>query len=119
MSALKTFSTGDVLSATLTSAVSSGDVVELGDCIGIALADYAANAEGQYYVEGIFEFKIASATTASVGDKLMWDTSAGQIASGTAASGDIEDFGVAAQASASGDTSVLVKLTPGAGTAKA
>ncbi len=106
---------GDVIDHTPGSAVSSGDVVELGNTIGVALTDIAAGATGAVAVEGVFTLPKVSAAVFAQGEKLIWDTSAGAFddSSATPATGDITGAAVAVIAGANTETTCTVKLTPG------
>ena len=110
---------GDILDWTngTGSDVASGDIVGLGDTIAVAINDIPQTETGAVGVEGVFEVAKKSGTAWSAGDKLDWDTSAGEFHKGlTGATGDIKGCAVAAASAASGDTTAWVKLTPGAGT---
>lgn len=95
--------------------VASGDVVELGNCIAIAEGDIADTATGIVCLEGVFTVPKVSAAVFSVGEKLIWDTSAGAFddSSATPATGDITGAAVAVIAGADTETTCTVKLTPG------
>ena len=95
--------------------VASGDVVELGNCIGIALGDIADGAQGAVALEGCFTGPKVSAAVFAVGEKLIWDTSAGAFddSSATPATGDITGGAVAIVAGANTETTCTFKLTPG------
>jgi predicted RecA/RadA family phage recombinase len=49
-------------------AVSSGDVVVIGDLVGVAVTDIAANAKGAIATQGVYEVDRASGSTLAVGD---------------------------------------------------
>jgi predicted RecA/RadA family phage recombinase len=96
-------------------AVSSGDVVIVGDLVGIAAVDIANGATGTVHIEGVFEVACNASDTITQGMLLDWDASAGEFvdAIGTAASGDNENGVVAVEDD--GGSTVLVKLLPGNG----
>lgn len=98
------------------SAVSAGDVVIVGDLVGIAVTDIAGGAKGTVQIEGVFEVACNTGDTITQGMKLDWDASASEFvdAIGSAATGDNEN-GVVAVEDDAGAT-VLVKLLPGQGT---
>lgn len=97
--------------------IAADDVVVMGDLVGFALVDIADGEEGSVAIEGVFEVTKVAGTAWGQGDKLDWDASADAFDIGvTAASGDVEDAGVAAFAAASGATVGYIKLTPGTGT---
>lgn len=107
---------GEVVEHTAGASISSGDVVELGDSVGVALGDAESGDKVSVRIEGVFDLAKTTGTSWSQGDKLDWDTSAGEFHKGlTPASGDVTGCAIAAEDAASGDTSGLVKLTnPGA-----
>jgi predicted RecA/RadA family phage recombinase len=90
------------------SAIDSGDVVVLGDRIGIAMVDIAATTgTGSLALCGVYELASDTGTAYSQGDKLYWSgtqltkTAAGNTPAGTAF-----------EAKASGGTSAKVRLEP-------
>lgn len=99
------------------SAITAGSVVVMSHMIGIALTDIAATSgTGAVAVEGVFSgIPKVTAAVFAVGEKLIWDTSAGKFddAAATPASGDITGAVVAWVAGANGETTCTVKLTPG------
>jgi len=96
--------------------ISSGDVVAMGDSIGIALTDIANGATGAVAIEGVFTVAKAAGTAWNCGDKLDWDASASAFAKGiTEATGDISDCAIAFGDAETAATTATVKLTnPGA-----
>lgn len=107
---------GDVLSYTAGGAVASGAVVELKHNLGVALA--AATASGDVIpvaIEGCYTVPKVSAAVWVVGEKLVWDTSAGAFddSAATPATGDITGAAIAMAAGGNGETTAVVKLTPG------
>jgi len=108
---------GDVIEYTAGADISSGDVVVVGDNVGIALTDIANGATGSVQIAGVFTVPKTSGTAWNQGDRVDYDVSAGEFHKGlTAASGDVENCGIAFAAAASGDTTANVLLTPGTGT---
>ena len=95
--------------------ITSGSVVKLSHTIGIALADIATGATGAVALEGVFEVPKVPAAVFAVGEKLLWDVSAGQFddAAATPASGDVMGAVIAMKAGANAETVCTVKLTPG------
>jgi predicted RecA/RadA family phage recombinase len=108
---------GDVLEYTNAgSAIAAGAVVELKHCLGVALTDIAATTGvGSVGIEGCYTVPKASGAVWVVGEKLVWDTSAGNFddSAATPATGDITGAAVAMAAGANGETTAVVKLTPG------
>jgi predicted RecA/RadA family phage recombinase len=97
------------------SAVAANSVVELSHTIGVAAGDIPNGEAGTVYIEGVFELPKVSAAVFAVGEKLIWDTSAGGFddSSATPATGDITGGAVAMAAGANTETVCTVKLTPG------
>lgn len=99
-------------------AKTSGQVVIVGQLVGIAETDIAATTGvGTVNIEGEYEVACNSADVITVGMLLDWDASASEFvdAIGSAASGDNENGVVAVTAAGSGVTTVKVKLLPGNG----
>lgn len=113
---------GDVLTHTNASGadISVDDVVPMGDCVGVALADIDNGDDGSVGVEGVFTAPKVSGTAWSQGDKLDYDLSELAFDKGISAdSGDITSCAVAAKDADASDTEGEVRLTPGTGTAQA
>jgi predicted RecA/RadA family phage recombinase len=74
---------GNTLTATLTGAVASGQLVLLGNgnLPGVASGTYAAGTPGEYAVRGVFEQPAAAAATGVTGDVAYWDATAGNVTS--------------------------------------
>lgn len=100
------------------SAIASGDIVVMGDIVGVAITDIAATTGvGTVQIEGAFTVAKISGTAWNVGDAVDWDASAGAFGKGiTSAAGDVTTCAVCVVAAAAGDTTAVVKLVPGAGT---
>jgi len=96
-------------------AISSGDIVEMGDkTIGVALQDIAQAGTGPVAISGAFSLPKVAGTAWAVGDVLDWDDSAGAFQrDATLATGDIGDCAVVVQAAASGATTGVALLLPG------
>lgn len=107
---------GAVVEYTAGADISSGDVVAMGDSVGIALTDIANGATGSVMIEGVFTVAKVAGTAWSAGDKLDWDASASAFAKGiTEATGDISDCAIAFGDAATAATTATVKLSnPGA-----
>lgn len=92
------------------SAISSGDVVVLGDRIGIAKTDIAATTgKGTVELEGVYELTSDTGTTYAQGDQLFWD--AGNSRLTKTGTGNVP-AGRAHEAKASVGTTALVNLQP-------
>ncbi|MEG1799841.1 MAG: DUF2190 family protein [Synergistaceae bacterium] len=66
-------SKGEVIKATLSSAVTSGSAVLIGDTLAIACGTYGANEAGEYLISGIVTVPATSTDTFTVGGKVYWD----------------------------------------------
>lgn len=106
---------GDVINYTAGSNITSGSVVAMGNIIGVALTDIASGAVGAVAIEGCFTVPKVSAAVWVAGEKLLWDVSAVAFddSVATPAAGDIMGAAVAISAGANGETTAIVKLTPG------
>lgn len=110
---------GEVLAYTNAgSAISSGDVVVIGNLVGIALTDIATDETGSVALEGVFTVPKVSAAVIAQGEKVIWDASAGAFDDSAAApaTGDVSNCCVAMEAAGNGVTSIAVKLNVGPGT---
>lgn len=101
------------------SAVSSGDVLVIGQIIGVALADIAVGASGSVAIDGVFTAPKVTGAVIAAGESLTWDVSAGKFDdnAATPATGDITGAAAFAfEAAGSGVTTLKVKLTGVPGT---
>lgn len=94
---------------------SAGDVVVMGDTVGIALVDIPKNSTGSVAIEGTFTVPKASGTAWGQGDRLDWDASASAFEKGaTPASGDVIGCAIAfAAAGADDEVGVAKIVNPG------
>lgn len=110
---------GVKLYANAGSAITSGSVVVASHMIGVALVDIAATSgTGSVdFTPGRVYSGIPKVTAAvfAVGEKLIWDVSAGKFddAAATPAAGDITGGAIAWVAGTSSDTTCTIMLTPG------
>lgn len=97
------------------SAIASGAAVVMGHTLGVALADIAIGATGAVKIKGKVTLPKVAAAVFAVGEKLVWDASAGAFdgSAAVAASGDLTGAAVAAVAGANTETTCVVVLTPG------
>lgn len=100
------------------SAVSSGGIAVAGNMIGVAKVDIANGATGSVdFTPGRVFSGIPKVTNAVfvVGEKLIWDTSAGKFddSAATPATGDVTGAVVAWIAGTNSDTTCTIMLTPG------
>jgi predicted RecA/RadA family phage recombinase len=97
------------------STIAAGSIVAAGHCLGVAIADIADGETGALQVKGKVTAPKVSAAVFAVGEKLVWDASAGAFDDSAAvpASGDLTGAAVAAVAGADTETTCTVVLTPG------
>lgn len=102
------------------SAVASGQVVKVGNLLGVALVAIPAGATGSVAVEGVFSGvpKVSGAVFVK-GEKLIFDVSANAGAgafddsAATPATGDVTGGAIAWEPGSDGQTTCTIKLTPG------
>jgi len=100
------------------SAISAGDVVVIGQNIGIALVDIANGASGSVAMSGVFTVPKVSAAVIAQGESVIYDVSASAFDdnAATPATGDVSGCCVAMEAAGNGVTEIDVKLNVGVGT---
>ncbi len=96
-------SDGTTISHTPGSALTSGEIVDLTDRVGVAIDDIASGAEGGLFVRG--EFVLPKATGVSWSEGAAVNLAAGEITSGAGTAA-----GMATAAAASGDTTCRVSI---------
>lgn len=102
------------------SAVASGQVVKVGNLLGVALVAIGAGAVGSVALEGVFSGvpKVSGAVFVK-GEKLIFDVSANggtgafDDSAATPATGDVTGGAIAWEAGSDGQTTCTIKLTPG------
>lgn len=110
---------GEVIQFTAGADISSGDVVRVGQILGVALGDIANGETGSVAIAGVFEVPKVSAAVIAQGEALVWDSSAGAFDDNAAipASGDVSGPpALAWEAAGNGVTSFQVKFTGVPGT---
>lgn len=70
---------GENIDYTATAAVAYMEVVPLASCIGVALTPIEKGATGTVSLTGVYELPAAASLAIEVGDKVYWDTKAGNI----------------------------------------
>lgn len=99
---------GDTLTLTPTAAVASGIGFLHGvGLFGVAVADVAANAAGEFLTEGVVEIGKTSALAIAVGDRLYWDAT-NKVVNKTATAQQC--VGIAVEAAANPSSTVKMKL---------
>lgn len=68
-------SNGYALDHTPAAAVAAGDVIVVGDIVGVAPRDIAANELGSIQIAGVFAMPKASGTNIAAGAKVYWNAS--------------------------------------------
>lgn len=97
---------GDVIQYTAGADISSGDVVKMGNTLGVALQDIANGATGSVAIRGVFTVPKVTAAVIAQGDSLTWDVSVSKFDdnAATPATGDVT--GAAALAFEAGTSSM-------------
>lgn len=96
---------GNVMDVVVGAKTDAGDVVVVGDIVGVALSDIANGATGPVQVSGVFELPKAASQAISQGVTVYWNGSA---ITTTASTND--PAGVAWRAAGSSDATVQVAL---------
>lgn len=109
---------GNTIDYTAGADIAAGDLVVMGNTLGVALTAIANGAVGSVAIEGVFEgVPKVSAAVFVVGEKLILDVSATPDAfddsAATPATGDITGAAIAVKAGANAETTCTIKLTPG------
>ena len=97
---------GEVINYVAAAAVADGDVIAVGDVVGVACCDAAVGELVALDVEGVFE--LATAGVFTQGAKAYWDTVNKKVVAAEGA--NIVALGHVWEANASGDTTVNVKI---------
>ncbi len=100
---------GEAIDYTPGAAVAAGDVVVIGELVGIAKTPIAANALGALAVRGVFDFAKATGvgTAISAGASVYWDD-ANNVATTTATGNKL--IGKCVKAAADADATVRVRM---------
>jgi len=101
------------------SALSSGDVVVVGEQIGVCAVDIANGATGSVALSGVFNLPKVDAAVIAQGESVIWDASAVKFDdnAATAATGDVSGCCVAVEAKgATTSENIAVKINVGVGT---
>lgn len=100
------------------SAIANGDVVIMGNTVGVALESIAATTGvGMVGIEGVYSIPKVTGAVITIGQTVFWDVSAGNVDdnAATAAAGDIKGGMIAVESAGAGVLAIEVKLNPGAG----
>lgn len=92
--------------------VAVDEVVVVNGLIGIAAVAIADTETGVLHIEGVFTVPKVSGAVITIGEPVIWDSSAGEFddSAATAATGDIENAGTAMETKGASTTTVEVKL---------
>lgn len=105
---------GKVIPFTAGANVVSGQVVRIGQLLGVATSDVANGAVGLAAIDGVFTVPKVSAAVIAAGESLTWDASAAAFDdnAATPATGDVTGpAAVAFEAAGNGVTSLAVRFT--------
>jgi len=114
-----TVQSGRVIPFTAGATIVSGQVVRIGNILGVAVNDVANGAAGLASIDGVFTVPKVSAAVIGAGESLTWDASAAAFDDNlaTPAAGDVTGAAaVAFEAAGNGVTSIAVKFTGVPGT---
>lgn len=103
---------GDIIDFVAGSTIVSGQLVAVGDRVGVAVTDIANGATGAVRVDGVCEVPKASPLAITQGATLYFDATEGELTTSTDGTGSLVNAaaGYAFAAALSADTTVLVKL---------
>ena len=112
---------GAVMDYVASATISSGDVIAIGEQIGIALVDMVSGDTAAVAIEGVFTVAKVSAAVITQGESVIWDSSAEEFDdnAATPASGDISKCCIAMESGAATTTTIDIKLNVGVGTVTA
>ena len=100
-------------------AIASGDVVVMGQQMGVALVDIGTGETGSVKLSGVFNIAKVDAAVVAQGESVVWDSSVLKFDDNLAvpASGDVSLCCVAIESKgATTDETIAVKLNVGVGT---
>lgn len=110
---------GNVVEYTAGGTIAAGDVVVVGDTLGVALVDMGSGDVGAVQITGVFNVPKVSGAVIKQGEKLVWDSSAKAFddSAATPATGDVSGASaVAFEAAGNGATTIAVRFTGAPGT---
>jgi predicted RecA/RadA family phage recombinase len=114
-----TVQAGRVIPFTAGATIASGQVVRIGNILGVATAAVANGSAGLASIDGVFTVPKVSGAVIAAGESLTWDASASAFDDNlaTPATGDVTGPpAVAFEAAGNGVTSIAVKFTGVPGT---
>ena len=103
---------GDIIDFVAGTTISSGDLVAVGDRVGVAVTDIATGATGAVRVDGVCEVPKLTTDVVTQGANLYFDVTNGRLTLTTDGPGSLVNglAGYAFAAAGNGATTVLVKL---------
>ncbi|MEZ0231896.1 MAG: DUF2190 family protein [Methylophilaceae bacterium] len=110
---------GHVMDFIAAADVVSGQVVRVGNTLGVSLGDYKNGDAGELQISGVFEVPKVTTAVIAQGASVLWDASAGKfdVNSSTPASGDVGGASASAfKAGANGDTTIWIRFSGAPGT---
>lgn len=120
---MKTFiQPGKVIDFVAAAAVVSGQVVRIGQILGVSASDVANGATGQAHIEGVFTVPKVNGAVIARGESLTWAATAGAFDdnAAVAAAGDVQGSpAVAFEAAGAGALTLAVRFTGVPGTVTA
>ncbi len=105
------YADGEAVDYTPNADIAAGDVVDLGDFVGIAVTAIASGTLGALQVEGVYYAPKKTGETWTLGQPLFWDVGTTSFTNGVSYSEAAA--GLAWAAAASGDAKGYVRLCPG------
>ncbi len=102
---------GESIDYTPVADVAAGDVIDLGNFVGIATHPIAANIMGALAIEGVFDINKFTAEVWAVGDIIYWDQ--GTLTATKTVGYSEAKIGFAVRVALTGDATGRVKLWPG------
>lgn len=99
---------GKVVTLTAPHDCSSGQGALVGSLFGVATADVANGADGEFETEGVFELPKPTGQAFSQGEKCYWDTDGRNVTESDSSESHL--IGVAIEAAGSSATTVKVRL---------
>lgn len=103
--------------ATGGTAIDNGEVTNDGDLFGVSSEKIPAGGKGTVHRRGRYRLK-ANTLAFTKGQRLHWDFDNDELINTAAQTGDIENFGIAAEAKAAATLECEVMLTPERGSVK-
>jgi len=109
---------GETMDFTAAANLASGDVVVLGEQIGVVLNTVVSGQIGVAAMECVFELPKVAAAVIAAGESVIWDSSASAFDDNAAlaAAGDVSNACTAWEAKGNGDLTIRVKINTGKGT---